>query len=278
MPDKRGAADSPARVLLLGGTSEIGLEILAALGLSADTEVLLAGRDEQRMAAAGKELGVRARTLRFDATALDSHQALIDEAFAGGDVDLVISAAGVLTGQQILDRDPLSAGLLVETNFTGHVTTLLAAAAADARPGPRHHRGAVLDRRDPAPQGQLRVRGGQVRPGCLRPRAGRLAARQRSAGAAGPAGLRDRPDDGGHDPGPAGHHAGRRGRRRGRPAPPGGRHRARRPDLGAVHPGPGGGRASGCCPGRCGAGCPAEAGAPRCAYWWPRTTVACARR
>ncbi|MGH3121837.1 MAG: SDR family NAD(P)-dependent oxidoreductase [Streptosporangiaceae bacterium] len=128
MPDKHGAADSPARVLLLGGTSEIGLEILAALGLSADTEVLLAGRDEQRMAAAGKELGVRARTLRFDATALDSHQALIDEAFAGGDVDLVISAAGILTGQQILDRDPLSAGLLVETNFTGHVTTLLAAA------------------------------------------------------------------------------------------------------------------------------------------------------
>ena len=43
MPDKHGAADSPARVLLLGGTSEIGLEILAALGLSADTEVLLAG-------------------------------------------------------------------------------------------------------------------------------------------------------------------------------------------------------------------------------------------
>ena len=88
MPDKRSAADSPARVLLLGGTSEIGLAILAALGLSADTEVLLAGRDEQRMAAAAKELGVRARTLRFDATALDSHQALIDDAFAGGDVDL----------------------------------------------------------------------------------------------------------------------------------------------------------------------------------------------
>ena len=129
MPDKRGAADSPARVLLLGGTSEIGLEILAALRLPASTEVLLAGRDEQRMAAAAKELGVRARTLRFDATALDTHQAVIDEAFAGGDVDLVISAAGVLTGQQTLDRDPLRAGLLVETNFTGHVTTLLAAAA-----------------------------------------------------------------------------------------------------------------------------------------------------
>ena len=88
MPDKRGAAGGPSRVLLLGGTSEIGLEILAALHLSRDTEVLLAGRDEQRMAAAGKELGTRVRTLRFDATALDTHQALIGEAFAGGEVDL----------------------------------------------------------------------------------------------------------------------------------------------------------------------------------------------
>jgi decaprenylphospho-beta-D-erythro-pentofuranosid-2-ulose 2-reductase len=128
MPDQHGAAGSPSRVLLLGGTSEIGLEILAALRLPPETEVLLAGRDEQRMAAAGKELGTGVRTMRFDATALDTHQDLIDEAFAGGDVDLVISAAGILTSQEILDGDPLGAGLLVETNFTGHVTTLLAAA------------------------------------------------------------------------------------------------------------------------------------------------------
>ena len=134
MPDKhgtwgrRGAAGSPSRVLLLGGTSEIGLAILAALGLHPDTEVLLAGRDEQRLAAAGKELGASVRTLPFDATALGTHQALIDSAFAGGDVDLVISAAGILTDQQILDRDARGAGVLVETNFTGHVTTLLAAA------------------------------------------------------------------------------------------------------------------------------------------------------
>ena len=51
------------------------------------------------------------------------------DAFTGGDVDLVISAAGILTGQAELERDPLQAGVLVQTNFTGHVTTLLAAAA-----------------------------------------------------------------------------------------------------------------------------------------------------
>ncbi len=117
------------RVLLLGGTSEIGLEILAALGLPEQAEVMLAGRDEQRLAAAGKALGCQVRTLHYDATALDTHQAVIDRAFAAGDVDLVISAAGVLTAQDELDQDPLSAGRLVETNFTGHVTALLAAAA-----------------------------------------------------------------------------------------------------------------------------------------------------
>jgi decaprenylphospho-beta-D-erythro-pentofuranosid-2-ulose 2-reductase len=123
-----GVAGRPARILLLGGTSEIGLAILAALDAPGDTEVLLAGRDEQRMTAAAKELPYTARTLPYDAVALATHQALIDEVFAGGPVDLVISAAGVLVSQKVLDRDPLQAGLLVETNFTGHVTTLLAAA------------------------------------------------------------------------------------------------------------------------------------------------------
>jgi decaprenylphospho-beta-D-erythro-pentofuranosid-2-ulose 2-reductase len=119
----------PARVLLLGGTSEIGLAILTALAAPPGTEVLLAGRDEERLAAAAKELPYAARTLAFDATALATHQAVIDDAFADGPLDLLISAAGVLVPQPELDRDPLRAGLLVDTNFTAHVTTILAAAA-----------------------------------------------------------------------------------------------------------------------------------------------------
>ena len=129
MRSSQDAPPGPARVLLLGGTSEIGLDIVAALRLPPEAEVLLAGRDEQRLAAAGKALGCQIRTLGYDATALDTHQGVIDAAFAGGPVDLVISAAGILTDQDVLDRDPLQAGLLVETNFTGHVSTLLAAAA-----------------------------------------------------------------------------------------------------------------------------------------------------
>jgi len=115
--------------LLLGGTSEIGVAILSALRLPPDAEVLLAGRDEQQMVAAGKSLGRHVRTLRYDATELATHESLIAEAFSDGEVDLVISAAGILIGQADLERDPLRAGMLIETNFTGHVTTLLAAAS-----------------------------------------------------------------------------------------------------------------------------------------------------
>lgn len=119
----------PARVLLLGGTSEIGLSILAALRAPADSEMLLAGRDEQRLTAAGKALPFDCTTVSFDALKADSHAAIVDEVFAGGPVDLVIAATGLLTAQDELDRDPLLAAQMIDVNFTSHVTTLLAAAA-----------------------------------------------------------------------------------------------------------------------------------------------------
>jgi decaprenylphospho-beta-D-erythro-pentofuranosid-2-ulose 2-reductase len=117
------------RVLLLGGTSEIGLAIVIALGLPVNAEVILAGRDEQRLAAAGKELPVQVRTVRYDALDTGSHQAVVDRLFDAGHLDLVISAAGVLVPQADLERDVQRAAALVQTNFTGHVSTLLAVAA-----------------------------------------------------------------------------------------------------------------------------------------------------
>ena len=117
------------RVMLIGGTSEIGLAILAALGLPPNAEIILAGRDEQRLAAAGKDLSSQVKTVPYDATQPEGHQAFVDGVFAGGHVDLVISAAGVLIPQADLDRDVQRAAALIETNFTGHVSTLLAVGA-----------------------------------------------------------------------------------------------------------------------------------------------------
>ena len=120
------------RILLLGGTSEIGLAILAALDLPADTEVILAGRDEQRLAAAAKTLPYWVRTVPYDATEAGAHQAFVDGICADGDPagapDLVISAAGILVPQAEAERDVGRAAAMIETDFTGHVTTLLAVA------------------------------------------------------------------------------------------------------------------------------------------------------
>jgi decaprenylphospho-beta-D-erythro-pentofuranosid-2-ulose 2-reductase len=118
----------PRRVLLLGGTSEIGLAILAALDAPPETEVLLAARDPAALSGAGRVLPYQVQTCRYDALEFLAHQAFVDDLFAGGPVDLVISAAGVLIPQPELDRDPAQAATMIGTNFTGHVTTLLACA------------------------------------------------------------------------------------------------------------------------------------------------------
>jgi decaprenylphospho-beta-D-erythro-pentofuranosid-2-ulose 2-reductase len=117
------------RVLLLGGTSEIGLAVLAALDLPANAEVILAGRDQRRLAAAANELSAPVRTVSYDAADTGRHQAFTDEIFSTGSLDMVISAVGVLVPQTELERDVRRAAAMIDANFTGHVTTLLAIAA-----------------------------------------------------------------------------------------------------------------------------------------------------
>ena len=116
-------------MLLIGGTSEIGLAILASLRLTPESDVLLAGRDADRLRSAAATLPARVTVLPYDATDPAAHQKLVTAAFADGPVDLVISAAGVLIPQARLDAEPGEAGLLIETNFTSHVTALLGVAA-----------------------------------------------------------------------------------------------------------------------------------------------------
>jgi decaprenylphospho-beta-D-erythro-pentofuranosid-2-ulose 2-reductase len=114
------------RVLLLGGTSEIGLAIVTALGLGPDAEVILAGRDPQRLEAAGKSLGRPVTVARYDAVDTGAHQAFAAEINAGGVPDLVIAATGLLIPQEQAEQDIRLAATMIETNFTGHVTALLA--------------------------------------------------------------------------------------------------------------------------------------------------------
>ena len=115
-----------SRVLLLGGTSEIGLAILSSLHLDPGAEVILAGRDPQRLEAAGKTLSRPVTVARYDAMDTGAHQAFAAEICAGGVPDLVIAATGVLIPQEQVERDVRLAATMIETNLTGHVTALLA--------------------------------------------------------------------------------------------------------------------------------------------------------
>lgn len=130
----------PQSILVLGGTSDIGLAIVDRLVVARTTTVVLAGRDPERLAraaarvrAAGAE---RVETLIFDATRVEDHAALVDRAFALVEgIDLVLLAAGDL-GDQILDEtDPVRAAKVLTVNFSGLAPVLLAAASHLRRQG-----------------------------------------------------------------------------------------------------------------------------------------------
>ena len=124
-----------SRVLLLGGTSEIGLAIISSLNLDPAAVVILAGRDVARIEAAGKTLGRPFTAVYYDAMETGEHQEFADHVNQDGVPDLVIAATGILIPQEQAERDVRRAAAMIETNFTGHVTALLAFGEAMRRRG-----------------------------------------------------------------------------------------------------------------------------------------------
>src|ERR1700761_7835523 len=99
------AVGNPQTILLLGGTSEIGLAICARYLRNAHARIVLAdlpdhpGKD--KAIAAMKEAGAKSvEWIDFDGVDTESHPKVIDAAFAGGDpigdVDVAIVAFGLL--------------------------------------------------------------------------------------------------------------------------------------------------------------------------------------
>lgn len=121
------AVGVPQSILVLGGTSEIGLAITAAFLEKGPAKVILAslpgdpGREaaEAQMRAAGAS---DVRTIDFDAIDFDSHPGVVDEAFAGGDVDICIVAFGLLGDAEELWQDQRKAVQIAQINYTGAVS------------------------------------------------------------------------------------------------------------------------------------------------------------
>ena len=130
MRDALGAIES---VLVLGGGSDIAVATVEALAKGRTRTVILAGRDTAKLEPVAERLrnaGVTTvSTVTFDASAPDTHEAVIDKVWADHpDLDLVLLAFGVLGSQEAFDADPTAAADAAVTNYAGAVSSGLAVA------------------------------------------------------------------------------------------------------------------------------------------------------
>jgi decaprenylphospho-beta-D-erythro-pentofuranosid-2-ulose 2-reductase len=121
------AVGNPQTILLLGGTSEIGLAICERYLQNAHARIVLAclpddpGRDDA--VAQMKNAGAKSvELIDFDAVDADSHPKVIDAAFAGGDVDVAIVAFGLLGDAEELWQNQRKAVQIAEINYTAAVS------------------------------------------------------------------------------------------------------------------------------------------------------------
>jgi len=121
------AVGNPQTILLLGGTSEIGLAICERYLRNAPAHIVLAalpddpGREDavaQMQAAGAKSV----RLVDFDALATDSHPGVIDECFSAGDVDVAIVAFGLLGDAEELWQNQRKAVQIAGINYTAAVS------------------------------------------------------------------------------------------------------------------------------------------------------------
>ncbi|MCK8643743.1 decaprenylphospho-beta-D-erythro-pentofuranosid-2-ulose 2-reductase [Mycobacterium colombiense] len=121
------AVGNPQTILLLGGTSEIGLAICERYLQNAHARIVLATMpsDPGRDAAVAQMQAAGARSVElidFEATEPDTHPKMIEAAFAGGDVDVAIVAFGILGDAEELWQNQHKAVQAVEINYTAAVS------------------------------------------------------------------------------------------------------------------------------------------------------------
>ncbi|MFE2638960.1 decaprenylphospho-beta-D-erythro-pentofuranosid-2-ulose 2-reductase [Streptomyces scopuliridis] len=123
----------PRSLLILGGTSEIGLATARRLIARRARTVWLAGRPSPALDTAAdrlRTLGADVRTVDFDALDPGSHEEVLGKVFAEGAIDMVLLAFGVLGDQAHDEAEPLAAVRVAQTNYTGAVSAGLVCAGA----------------------------------------------------------------------------------------------------------------------------------------------------
>jgi decaprenylphospho-beta-D-erythro-pentofuranosid-2-ulose 2-reductase len=119
------AVGNPQSILLLGGTSEIGLAVVEGFASDRPLRVVLAARPSDRLDAARARLearGCAVELLPFDAEALGSHADVVRKAFTGGDIDVAVVAFGLLGDNEQAWTDVSQAVRLAQVNYTAAVS------------------------------------------------------------------------------------------------------------------------------------------------------------
>ncbi len=129
----------PQRVVLLGGTSDIGLAIVRALCSPALRRIDLACRDTAAGERAAADLradhpAVEVEVVGFDGAQPETHQTALDDLGRTGDLDVVIVAFAQL-GEDGGVRDAAAAARLATVNFAGNVSAIIAAGNVLRRQG-----------------------------------------------------------------------------------------------------------------------------------------------
>ena len=121
------AVGNPQSILLLGGTSEIGLAVVSEYLRRQPLRVVLACMPGDPQIGASVEAlegqgAAAVEVIDFDAADFASHPAAIEAAFAGGDIDLAMVAFGLLGDAEELWQDQAKAVQICNINYTGAVS------------------------------------------------------------------------------------------------------------------------------------------------------------
>jgi decaprenylphospho-beta-D-erythro-pentofuranosid-2-ulose 2-reductase len=123
----KDAFGCPQTVAVVGGTSQIGLAVVRAVAADGRLRrVVLAGRDPETLAVAARDVqqwGVPAvSTVPFEAAGTATHDEVVRDLFADGDLDVVVLAFGVLGAARGQAEDADAAVRVAEVNYVAGVS------------------------------------------------------------------------------------------------------------------------------------------------------------
>ncbi len=130
------ALHTPDNVLVLGGSSEIGLEIAKQLARRGSSKFLLAGRSLEEMQTAARQVSqvsdqssASVSVIHYDVLAEGATESLLAAAKAELEtIDMAVIAVGALGDQAADENNPAAAQRILEVNFSKLAPAVLAVA------------------------------------------------------------------------------------------------------------------------------------------------------